>query len=114
MSSERARTHPPVHPAIADGETVVLPADPGPRLDDRARSAGQTWIGWQPNLLPGDVSGDRIDRDEAERRAIVAARAARRRADPRTGRRRGHAGSPGTVPSTPPHAPWGADEPSGH
>ncbi|MCC5948660.1 MAG: hypothetical protein JJT89_09415 [Nitriliruptoraceae bacterium] len=81
-------THPRVHPAIADGVSVVLPPDPGPRLDDRARSAGQTWIGWQANLLPGDVSGGRDARDDEELDATVAARAARRRRDPRVGRRR--------------------------
>lgn len=86
---DREQTHPRVSPAIADGETVVLPADPGPRLDDRARSAGQTWIGWQVNLLPGDVRGDRAALDEQERARIVAARAARRAQDPRLGRRTG-------------------------
>lgn len=74
------RTHPAhVSPDVADGVTTPLPLDPRrPRLDGRARTAGQTWIGWRVQLLPGEVAaaadGDahaRAERTARDERAAM-------------------------------------------
>lgn len=81
--AERESTHPSsVDPDVADGETTPIAPTPGhPELDGRARTAGQTWIGWRVQLLPGEVAAagdrgvrsrtyaeDRDGRDAARRR----------------------------------------------
>jgi hypothetical protein len=79
----REHSHPPsVDPDVADGETTPIARAPAhPELDGRARTAGQTWIGWRVQLLPGEVAAggdpgvrarthaeDRAERDAARRR----------------------------------------------
>lgn len=56
---DRDRTHPAtIDPDVADGITTPIPRTPGhPELDGRARTAGQTWIGWRVQLQPGEVAG---------------------------------------------------------
>ena len=59
-----------------------IPATPGhPVLDGRARTAGQTWVGWRTQLLPGEVvaaadpsaHARRVADDRAERAAMLQA-----------------------------------------
>ena len=89
--AERRVTHPPVDPGVADGVTTPLPEAPGhPELDGRARTAGQTWIGWRVQLLPGEVAA--VGDPDVAARAVAEDRDGRAAAV-RSLRRRGrHAG----------------------